>query len=232
MNSSLPTPNTQDAKIICVFNEKGGSGKTTTACQLAGTLGLRGFQVLLADLDPQETASQWLTENGGENLKAQLWSGHRYGERVIHQIKEFSKKFDLIIADCAPSVEQKSTWGMLLIADLALIPARLSPPDMAALPNAKRLVRKAQEETGFHYPVRVIANSARMHLSDDKALMAILRKDKEFPVLDSVLGDRKAYSRSMLMGSTAHAVPNGEDAVREIEALANAVEKLLGLSVK
>jgi len=218
------------AKVICVFNEKGGSGKTTTSCQLAGTLGLRGFRVLLADLDPQETASQWLTENGGEGLKAQVWSGHRYGERVIQQIKEFSNKYDVIIADCAPSVENKSTWGMLLVSDLALIPTRLSPLDMAALPNAKRLARRAREEMGLNYPVRVVANATRMHMNDDKALMNVLKKDKEFPVMPCVMGDRKAYSRSMVMGSSAHAVSNGEDAVKEIESLADETLKLLGLS--
>ena len=219
----------KSAKVICVFNEKGGSGKTTTACQLAGTLGLRGFKVLVADMDPQETASAWLSQNGGEGVKAQIWSGHRYGEHVINQIKEFSTKYDIVLADCAPSVEQKSTWAMLLIADLALIPAKLSPPDMAALPSAKRLARKAREETGVNFPVRVLANAVKMHMSDDKNFFDILLKDKDFPPLNTTLGDRKAYSRSMLYGATAHAVPNGEDAVREIEAVTDSVLKLIGL---
>ena len=41
------------AHIITVFNQKGGVGKTTTTCQLAGTLGYRGFDLLVADMDPQ-----------------------------------------------------------------------------------------------------------------------------------------------------------------------------------
>ncbi len=217
------------AKIVCVFNEKGGSGKTTTSCQLAGTLGRRGYKVLLADLDPQETASQWLTTHGGVNIKAQLWSGHRYGENVIGPIKGFIGDYDVIVADCAPSVEQKATWAMLLVADLALIPAKLSPPDMAALPSAKRLARRAIDECGRSYPVKVVANAARMHMADDKSLMAILKGDKEFHVLETYLGDRKAYSRSMMIGSTAHEIPNGEEAVREIEALADEVLELINL---
>lgn len=218
-----------NAKVICVFNEKGGSGKTTTACQLAGTLGLRGYQVLVADLDVQETASQWLTANGGANLKAQLWAGHRYGQNVVSQVAEFSTKFEIIVADCAPSVEQKTTWGMLLVADLALIPAKLSPPDMAALVNAKRLSRKALEACDRKYPVRVVANATRMHMSDDKHFMSVLKNDEEFPVLKASLGDRKAFSRSMLNGSTAHTLPNSEEAVRELEALADETLALLAL---
>ena len=41
------------AKIICLFNHKGGVSKTTTAFNLGWMLGLKGKKVLLADFDPQ-----------------------------------------------------------------------------------------------------------------------------------------------------------------------------------
>lgn len=47
------------AKTICVINQKGGVGKTTTSVNVAGILSTRDYHVLLIDSDPQSNATTY-----------------------------------------------------------------------------------------------------------------------------------------------------------------------------
>lgn len=44
-------------RVICIANQKGGVGKTTTAVNVCACLGLAGHSTLLVDIDPQSSAS-------------------------------------------------------------------------------------------------------------------------------------------------------------------------------
>ena len=47
-------------KIICVFNQKGGVGKTTTNINLCSYLAMEGYKVLTIDIDPQGNTTSGL----------------------------------------------------------------------------------------------------------------------------------------------------------------------------
>lgn len=53
-------PDTNTSRVIAVANQKGGTGKSTIAVNVAVALGERGKRVLLVDVDPQADATTML----------------------------------------------------------------------------------------------------------------------------------------------------------------------------
>jgi len=61
------------AKVICVANQKGGVGKTTSSVNLSSALAEMGRRVLLLDMDPQGNASSGLGLKRYENQTRSIY---------------------------------------------------------------------------------------------------------------------------------------------------------------
>ncbi|HOO11407.1 MAG TPA: AAA family ATPase, partial [Bacillota bacterium] len=75
------------SKVIAVFNQKGGVGKTTTNVNLSACIAVKGRKVLVVDIDPQgnTTSGLGIDKKGLKKTIYDVLIGEARAEEVITQ---------------------------------------------------------------------------------------------------------------------------------------------------
>ena len=90
-------------RILCVANQKGGVGKTTTAINLAAGLARSGSRTLLIDLDPQCNASSGLGRSF-QDVDALARSDESEAQLLRQHLLRELEGYDFVLIDCPPSL--------------------------------------------------------------------------------------------------------------------------------
>ena len=183
-----------DTCVICVFSNKGGSGKTTLAVHLALAYAKLAKTALL-DVDAQGTATEWLKRRSTE-LRSPLvvpCAGREAVERALRLAR--AEQFQFILLDLPPHSSAQIAW-LLKEADLILVPTRPSAADLVTIGQTVDLVHAAKRPAGF------ILNAFRPQLVEAREIAPILAGYK-LPIIGS-FGDRVAFSRGLPLGLGGH----------------------------
>lgn len=91
------------AKTICIANQKGGVGKTTTSVNLSSALAAIGRRILLIDMDPQGNASSGLGIKRYESQDSNIYHV-LIGEKSLTEVIQKTNRPNLVIATANPDL--------------------------------------------------------------------------------------------------------------------------------
>ncbi|WOI56865.1 ParA family partition ATPase [Palleronia sp. LCG004] len=201
------------AHVLTIAQQKGGSGKTTLAVNLAVALTRAGHRVAVLDTDPQGSLGRWFMarrEAGIEDMDfgtASAWG-------VGYEISKLAKTSDFVIVDTPPKVDS-DLRPALRESDLVLVPVATSQVDLWAVDSVLDLADRVGR------PTMIVLNrfksGTRVSEEIDTALAEMGASRAK-----SVLGNRVVYVETLGQGRGVQERGKGAWS-DEVEALCNEI---------
>jgi len=207
--------------IITVATMKGGSGKSTLASCLAVYWHLRGRRPTLIDADPQRSIMRLAAREralGGVNVVEDAT------EAASAMARRLAAGDGLVIID-TPGFRSKTALDCLAAADFLLVPVKPSPFDVDRMLDTVSILTN---RTDGRQPLFrcVLTQTTR-----DSVVAKHIRSELTgagLPVLDSEMANRVAYPEAALWGATPSLISWKGPAAKEIAAIAEEVDVVLG----
>lgn len=202
--------------VITVATDKGGSGKTTIAINLAAMLALSGDNVLVIDADPQASCSVFGNIRSEAGIEPIFSLISKTGPSLGDEIKRLKKLYDAIVIDTGgrDSVETRKA---LLGSDIVIIPVVPSQLDIAVFESMIRRFEEAKDFNESLQAIVVVSKAAPNPFLDKEVKLArefVLALEKDGIFLSrGTLFERQIYKKAIFEGMSISEMPDGAKAL-------------------
>lgn len=207
-------------KVIAVAQQKGGSGKTMLAAQLAVALAETGKKVALLDIDPQGSLTIWgKLRAAAPKAAAPVTCGAISGWRLTAELEKLRSSNDLVLIDTPPVIDSDARRA-IRAADLVLIPLNPSPPDLWAAEGTIRLAAEEKRRIVLVFNRAPAASRLRKRLEAEIAARGLT-------LLAAALANRAGYANSFADGLGVTEAGPATAAAAELRSLAASIQAQL-----
>ena len=210
--------------ILTLAGQKGGTGKSTLAINLAVEWMRRGRRVLLVDADPQGTTLTWSNIAAESGVAAPTVIA--MGDNLRQALPTLAANADVTLIDTAGR-QSKRLAGALMLADLALLPCRPYPSDVWALAESVETVKTVQELRP-DLQAAIVINGKEGRTALGRGAREAVRA-AGLPVLGAEINHRIAFAEACAVGKGVTVYAAKTPAAAELRALTDEIEVLTGL---
>lgn len=206
--------------IILIGGEKGGTGKTTIATNLAVVRTRKTGNLLLIDTDRQPSASFWCSIREDNHINPRVASVQKFDKGVRTETLFLKEKYQDIIID-AGGRDSLELRGALLVADKAIFPLRPSQFDLWTLGRLNTLVEVASE-VNSNLQVFLLINQAHTNpvVKEVEEAKLLISEFPNFNLLNTLICERISFRRATIRGmSVMEYLPEDPKAIKEIKTL-------------
>ena len=205
--------------IILVGGEKGGSGKSCLAQNLAVYLQANNRDILLLDADPQGTTTDWIKERD-ENNKVESIPSVQAAGNIRQILLDLSKRYQDIIID-AGGQDSEALRSAMTIASHMLLPFRPKRRDLKTLVHVEKLIRLAKAVNPELYTRSVITQCPTLPSQFQRILDAKEACESfDLTPLNNFTCNRNIYDDADENGLSVFEMSSDEKAKQEIEQIA------------
>ena len=206
--------------ILLLGGEKGGTGKSSLAVNLAVIRARAGKDVLLVDTDKQATANFWSSIRDESGALPRITCIQKFGKGLAKDVLDLAGRYQEIIIDAGgrDSMELRYSLG---VADKVIIPCQPTQFDLMTLNQMDNLVQQAQTLNACLVAFVVINRaSTNPSVTDTQEACDLIGDFGHLTLLKTILKERVSYQRSVREGLSVIEVPQPDNkAVSEINSL-------------
>lgn len=205
--------------ILLLGGEKGGSGKSCLAQNLAVWLQARGGDVLLLDADPQGTTADWAAERADKGDLPPIPVVQAHGN-IRQTLVDLRNRYRQIVVD-AGGADSEALRSAMTVATHMLIPFRPKRRDLKTLPKVENLSRLAIAVNPA-LTIRAVITQCPALPSQAQRILDAKDACRSFDIvpLDAITTARNVYDDADEDGRSVLESGSDSRAIEEIEALA------------